>query len=121
MCAGSSHPGVFSRRPASGNPETYWYHELVLLHAAASFAAQAEDRVVAAAVKRATEFHQNETQADHASGQPWGVFAFIWNPGTRDVAEGMLHAVRTVNPEGVRGVGAILLADSVVCIDQFLT
>ncbi len=120
LVRGQQASGNFLTPTASDNPETHGYHELVLLHAAASFAAQAEDRVVAAAVKRATEFHQNETQPDHASGQPWGIFAFIWNSETRSVADEMLHAVRTIHPCGVRGVGAILLADAIVCIDQFL-
>ena len=36
--------GAFLATTNSDNPETTWYHELVLLHAAASYAVQAEDR-----------------------------------------------------------------------------
>ena len=112
--------GAYLDAGPGDNPETRWYHELAILHAAASYAVQAEDRHVAGGVKRSTAWHQNETQPDHATGEPLAVFAFIWNPQTRGVAEGMLHAVRTVHPGGVEGVGAFLVADAVRCLRQFL-
>ena len=121
--------GAFFTTTASDSPEVAWYHELALLHAAASYAVQAEDRTVAAAVARATDFHQRETQPDHASSQPWGLFAFIWNPTTRPLAEQMLHAA-TVQSAGAGtgaragtgdddGVALILLADALYCLRLF--
>jgi hypothetical protein len=123
--------GAFFTTTASDSPEVAWYHELALLHAAASYAVQAEDRTVAAAVARATDFHQRETQPDHASSQPWGLFAFVWNPQTRPLAEQMLHAA-TVQSAGVGasaaagprtddddGVALILLADALYCLRLF--
>src|SRR5262249_46770195 len=74
-----SDKGALLHAGPSDNPETHAYHELALLHAAASYAVQAEDRTIATAVRRATDYHQNETQPDHATTQPWALFAFIWN------------------------------------------
>jgi hypothetical protein len=111
--------GAFLSTTASDNPETAWYHELTVLHAAASFAVQAENRSAAAAVKRATAFHLNETQPDHASAQPWGLFAFLWNPPTLPLADQLLHAAQTQHPGGVSGLTQVLLADSLQCLRLF--
>ena len=115
--------GAFFAAGAGDSPEVAWYHELAMLHAAASYAVQAEDRTVAAAVARATDFHQRETQPDHASAQPWGLFAFVWNPRTRPLAEEMLH---TATVQGAAagagdddGVALILLADALYCLRLF--
>jgi hypothetical protein len=112
--------GAYLDAGPGDNPETRWYHELAILHAAASYAVAAEDRHVASGVRRSTAWHQMETQPDHATAEPFGVFAFIWNPQTKGVAEGMMHAVRTAQPGGVDGVSAFLLADGVQCLRRFL-
>jgi hypothetical protein len=106
--------GPFLQATGSDNPETHWYHELVVLHAAASYAVQAEDRRVAAAVAKNAEFHLNETQPDHATTQPWGLFAFIWNDSTRVLADGMLHAAADDS-----GIALMLLADALYCVELF--
>jgi hypothetical protein len=111
--------GEFLTSGASDNPETLWYHELSILHAAASYAVQAENRETGRAVAVATEFHLRETQPDHASNQPWGLFAFIWNPATRPTADALLHAV-TLRAPSVDGVSLILLADALYCLRLFL-
>jgi hypothetical protein len=78
---------------------------------------------VAAAVARATAFHQRETQPDHASAQPWGLFAFICNPQTRPLADHMLHAATVQAASGAGGVNdgvaLILLADALYCLRLF--
>jgi hypothetical protein len=112
--------GAFLKAEPSDNPEPWWYHELTILHAAASYAVQAEDRHVAAAVARAATFHQNETQPDHATTQPWGVFAFIWNPDTRPLADQLFHAQSVQHPAGVSGVPLMLLGDALYCLRLFL-
>src|SRR5258706_498906 len=81
--------------------EARWFDELAMLHAAAAYAVMAEDKTVASAVKRNTEFHLRETQADHATRQPFGLFAFIWNEETRSLADGMLHNVSSGEMDGV--------------------
>ncbi len=103
----------------SDNPETHWYDELVLLHAMASYAVQAEDRTVAAAVRRSTEFHLKETQPDHATNEPWALFAFIWNPNTRSLADQMLHATTAQQSQSPAGVALMLLADALYCLRLF--
>jgi hypothetical protein len=104
----------------SDNPETLWFHELVLLHASASYAVQTEDRTVASAVARNTEFHLRETQPDHATAQPWGLFAFVWNRDTRPLADELLHAAQAQHAHGAAaGVPSILLADALYCLQLF--
>ena len=98
--------GPFLLAGASDNPETHWYHELVVLHAVASYAVQTEDRNASAAVAKATVYHLNETQPDHASSQPWALFAFIWNHATRPLADQLLHAATVLSPSpGTPGEG----------------
>jgi hypothetical protein len=104
---------------AADNPETLWYHELVILHAAASYAVQAEDRSVAAAVARNARHHLDETQPDHATAQPWGVFAFIWHPDTHPLADQVLHAAGIQHPPLAESVASILLADTLYCLRLF--
>ena len=83
-------------------------------------AVQAEDRPLAAAVKRNTEYHLRETQPDHATSQPWGLFAFVWNESTRPLADGLLHAAQTLRPENRSdGITSMLLADALYCLRLF--
>jgi hypothetical protein len=121
LTRGQQESGAYLRADASDNPETHWYHELVILHAAAAYAVRAEDRHVAGGVRRNTEFHLAETQPDHATGQPFGLFAFLWNAPTRGLADQLLHAVRTIRPGGPDGVAAILLADTLKSLRLFLS
>lgn len=117
LVANQQASGALLLAGRSDNPETYWYHELVILHAAASYAVQAGDAPVAAAVARAANYHLAETQPDHATTQPWALFAFISNPGCRPLADEMLHnaAVQSACGSG-DGVGSILLADALYCL-----
>ncbi|HEY7090605.1 MAG TPA: hypothetical protein VH518_21075 [Tepidisphaeraceae bacterium] len=109
--------GPFLAATPSDNPETHWYHELVLLHSAASYAVQAEDRTVAAAVARNAQWQFNETQPDHATTQPWALFAFIWNPTTRTLADQILHNVSVQPPDSA--ISLMLLADALYCLELF--
>lgn len=110
--------GAFFRTHASVNPEPYWYHELVLLHAVAAHAALTGDAVAMAAAARNAEYHLNETQPDHATNEPWGLLAFILNPNTHTLADQLLHNVRVIHPHGAQGVTAILLADVLDCLRE---
>lgn len=111
--------GTFLQADASDNIEAHAYHELELLHAAASYAVQTEDRTVAAAVARNTRFHLTETQPDHATSEPWAVFAFVWNPATRTLGDQILHAARVNDPDRCDGVSLMLLADALYCLELF--
>jgi hypothetical protein len=119
LTRGQTAEGTFLIPGPSDNAETWWYHELVLLHAAASYAVQAEDRTVATAVARATEHHLRETQPDHATAQPWALFAYIWDERARPLADQVLHTSAVHRPAGPDGVSLILLADALYCLRLF--
>ena len=108
--------GAFLTAAPTDNPETLWYHELVLLHAAASYAAQANDPLVTAAVMQAADYHVRQTQPDHATAVPWGLLAFIWRREARLLADGMLHTLKLQHPRGVDAVSSMLLADCLYCL-----
>ncbi len=111
--------GAFLEVTAADSPEARWFDELAILHAAAAYAAMAEDRTVAAAVKRNTEFHLRETQPDHATSQPFGLFAFIWNQQTGSLADQMMNNVSMkAEPDGVT---QILLGDVLQTLRLFGT
>jgi hypothetical protein len=114
LVRGRQFPRTFLTRTGSDNPETHWYHELLLLHAATLYAAQTGDPAITEAVAQNAEFHQNETQPDHATNQPWGLAAFIPDPSTRPLADQMLHAAATIGRGS--GVTSILLADALYCL-----
>jgi len=111
----------------SDNPEVLWFHELAILHAAASYAVQSEDRALAAAIRQATAALAAEVQPDHATNEPWALFAFIWNPQTRPLADGMLHATQSVaglstaggGGRGGSGIVLMLLTDALYCLRLF--
>jgi hypothetical protein len=109
--------GRFLPADPNANPELLWFDELSILHAAASYAVQTEDRPLAVAVAKASDFHFREIQPDHATHQPWGLFAFLWNSRTRSLADQLLHNLRMTSPDGI---SLMLLADSLYCLRLFL-
>jgi hypothetical protein len=111
--------GPFLHRGPDDSPDSHWYHELVILHAAASYAVQSEDRTVAAAVQRSTSFHFAETQPDHATNLPWAVFPFIWNSSTRSLADTILHASQLSDTRNENLLSLMLLADALYCLRLF--
>jgi hypothetical protein len=111
--------GPFLAARPSDNPETHWYQELVLLHAAASYAIQSRDAAVTAAVARNAEFHFAQTQPDHATNQPWGLPAFMLHPSTQPLADQLLHSATALAGAGgaaTSGVTSILLGDALYCL-----
>ncbi len=116
---GQRESGAFLESTAGDSTETVGYDELCLLHAAADYAVQAEDRAVAAAVARATRFHLATTQLDHSTSQPWALFAFIWNTQARPLADEMLLAGTINRPDGPNGISLMLLADALYSLRLF--
>ena len=110
--------GQFLRTAGSDNPETHWFHELVILHAAADFAIDSGDPSVWSAVERATMYHLNETEPDHATGQPWGLPAFVRVAGAGPLADAVLHAVSAHQPRGANGVALLLLTDTLYGLEH---
>jgi len=111
--------GFLLARPAD-SPDMRWYHELLLLHALASYAAQSDDPFAEVAVQRNAIFHLEESQPDHATNQPWGLFAFIRVAEARPLADQLLHTLQTQHPQGISGIAAILLADALLCLQRVL-
>ena len=101
---------------AGDNPEPWWYHELVLLHAVSSYALLTSDAAALHSAKRAAAFHHAETQPDHATGQPWGVHAFLLDLETSPTADLLLLAAGVNGAGGLSAVSRILLADAAVCV-----
>lgn len=112
--------GAFLAAALSDNPETQWFHELAILHAASSYAVQNEDRALASTVARSTRFHLAETQPDHATNQPWALFAFLWNPDTQPMADEMLHTLKMRTDDAkLSPLTLMLLADALYCVRLF--
>jgi hypothetical protein len=111
--------GRWRAASSSMHPEIAWYDELATLHAAASYAVQSEDRTVGRAVARSANFIQAQIEPDHATKEPWALFAFIWNEPTRPLADQVLHAVQ-MRRENLDGASLILLSDALYCVELFL-
>lgn len=112
--------GEFLLATASDNPEPHWYHELILLHAVATFASMTDASPATQAVARAAEFHLRETQPDHATTEPWAVHAFAGHIDTIPLADALLHAAMAQHGGSVSYVAWMLLADALYCLEQSL-
>jgi hypothetical protein len=109
--------GALLRANPSRSPEAFWYDELVLLHALTAYAVRTNNGQMRSSL-RASAYHLNETQPDHATSEPWGLLAFILNPDTHSLADPMLHTVQVLHPNGANGVTAVLLADVLDCLRE---
>jgi hypothetical protein len=100
----------------SDNPETQWFHELVILHALTSYAVVARDDSALHCALRNASFHQDETQPDHATTQPFGLGAAACRMETAPLADLLLHAATMQEPGGITGVSLMLLDDALYCL-----
>ena len=107
--------GAYFRFDAGDNPEPWWYHELVALHAVTSFELLSGGRMRLPGARHAAAFHHAETQPDHATGQPWAVHAFLLDLDTTPTADLLLLAAGVNGAGGLSAVSRILLADAAVC------
>jgi hypothetical protein len=101
--------GEFLPPDASVHPETRWYDELVILHAAASYEVRVPGPAIRSAVTRSAQYHLNEIQPDHATAEPWGLLAFVQHAPV--LADQVLHAMAMQYPQGITGVPLLLLVD----------
>jgi hypothetical protein len=109
LCAEQHSSGLFLPPDDRANPEVRWYEELVLLHAAASYAARVPGDAIASAVRTSAAYHLSEIQPDHATSEPWGLLAFIqYAP---PLADQVLHALSVQHPTGIGGIPLLLLVD----------
>lgn len=105
--------GALLLTTASDNPETTWYHELIILHAMTTYGLRSGSEAVLDAARRAALYHLNETQPDHATTQPWGINAFLLSAETYPLVDQLLHALMTQDPKmGADPVSSVLLADT---------
>ncbi|HRK31169.1 MAG TPA: hypothetical protein PLD59_08830 [Tepidisphaeraceae bacterium] len=112
-----SHNGrTFTTVASEDQLESWWFHELVLLHGVASFAALSDDPLAWKVVELGTSFHRDEIQADHATADPWAIHAFALNPQTQEVAGGILNATMIQYAGEPDGVALVLLAESLYCL-----
>ena len=108
--------GAFLAGDLSDNPETRWYHELLILHAVAAAGMQSGDADLITAAKRNAAWHLAETQPDHATNQPWGLLAFLLDPATFSLADGLLHnAAAQPAAGGWSLLTLMLLGDALYC------
>lgn len=110
--------GSFLGADPSAGPETTGFDELTILHALSSYAVTAGRKKFVRAVERAAIIHQEQTQPDHVTTQPWALLAFCWNPGTQPLAEQVLHSASIAISGAVNGVSLMLLADALYGLRQ---
>lgn len=92
------------------------YRELVGLHALANAALHDRNETWADRVEQIAQYHLYNTQPDHCTSEPWGLFGFLWSEQTRMFGMQQIHDCKAY---GLVGVGRILLADAVRCLDEF--
>ena len=110
--------GHFLAPSANDNLESWWYAELILLHAVGTYAVETNDPHAFQAAGRAADYHLNETQPDHATSEPWAVFPFLLLPETRSLADQVLHNANMMAPDGTT---LLLLADALYCLRKFIS
>lgn len=110
--SGSLHP-----LPDGAGLDAWTYRELTGLHALAALALARRNRAWSTRVEQAAAYHQDHTQPDHTTGQPWALFAFIWSPVTRPFADQQLHDTQA---HGIGPLDAMLLADAAGTLEQLI-
>jgi hypothetical protein len=96
--------------------DAWTYRELIGLHALANAALHDRNETWANRVEEVAMHHLYNTQPDHCTSEPWGLFGFLWSEKTRMFGVQQIHDCKAY---GLVGVGRILLADAVRCFDEF--
>jgi len=117
VIADAPHPLRLHHRDES--IETWTYRELTSLHALANLALLRRNRQWSVRVSRVARYHLDHTQPDHATTEPWGVFAFLWSPETRPFAQQQLHDAAARHRGRLSPLPAMLLADAAHALSQF--
>ena len=106
--------------------DAWTYRELTGLHALAGLALYCRHKGWSKRVAEIGRFHEEHTQPDNTTNQPWGIFGFLWSEETMMFGEQQLHdtstqlrikggTVPTGDDGGVKGTGMLvagmLLAD----------
>lgn len=96
--------------------DDWTYRELTGMHALAGAALLDRNETWANRVEQVGLHHLYNTQPDHCTSEPWGLFGFLWSEQTRMFGMQQIHDVKAY---GLVGVGRVLLADAVRCLDEF--
>ncbi|MEM7626960.1 MAG: hypothetical protein AAF333_15300 [Planctomycetota bacterium] len=123
-----SHDGCLAPQSLDEGPDHWTYRELVGLQALQALVEhcannnELEDQPAwRRRIVEITNYHQDHTQPDYTTYQPWGLAAFLSNPQTTWFAEQQLHDVAThLRVEGGPGalLPALLLADAFASISS---
>jgi hypothetical protein len=117
--------GTFHPRSPDQSLDAWTYRELCGMHALAGLALLRRNRTWASRVEQIGRYHQEHTQPDYTTTQPWGVFAGLWSPTTDMFAQQQLHdtasAQATASDEYARHLAMIgmLLADAADALARF--
>ena len=113
-------------RPVDDNPLTeqdpeesrdgWTYRELIGMHALANAALYDHNEKWASRVELIGVHHLYNTQPDHCTSEPWGLFGFLWSEESRMFGVQQIHDCKAY---GLVGVGQVLLADALRCINAF--
>lgn len=107
--------GAFFDFRKEDNAESWWFCELVTLHAIARWWSCAEPSSRASvrkAVTAAAQFHLHETQPDHATMHPWGLSAMILHPPATPLADWLIGAMQVQFAGGLDAVSTVLLLET---------
>ncbi|MFG0248357.1 MAG: hypothetical protein ACF8OB_05675 [Phycisphaeraceae bacterium JB051] len=96
--------------------DAWTYRELIGLHALANAALFDRNDKWADRVEEVAMHHLYNTQPDHCTSEPWGLFGFLWSDKTRMFGVQQIHDCKAY---GLVGVGRILLADAMRCLNEF--
>jgi hypothetical protein len=110
--------GSFIVRAADDSAPALLECEPMILHAAADYALAAKDRGVAAVVRRNADFVASRIKPRGAAQEPWALFAMIWNPATRPLADAMLRAPPVAGAP-VTNLNLILLSEALYSLAAF--
>jgi hypothetical protein len=103
-------PRPLHPQPRDEPPDTWVYRELTALHAVDLLARRSDSPPgLAARVDAAADYHQQHTQPDYTTYQPWALVALMTRPTARLLAEQQLHEAQShLAIEG--GPGAVVMA-----------
>jgi len=102
------------------NPEEsldgWTYRELLGIHALTNAALLEQNAPWAQRIEQIARYHLYNTQPDHCTSEPWGLFGFLWSQQTHMFAIQQIHDAKSY---GLAGVSRVLLADAARCLTEF--
>lgn len=75
--------------------DAWTYRELTGMHALAGLALLMRNKAWSKRVEEIGRYHEEHTQPDNTTNQPWGIFGFLWSQETVMFGEQQLHDTST--------------------------